>query len=144
MTAPTPCPDAARLRDLLDGHLPEGDQAELNQHLNACPQCQQALEGLVAGQESWAGAAQQLRRESPELEAGLQRIMEEVKVDPPGAETRTEPSAEDFSLAFLSPPTNPEHLGRLGPYDVLEVIGRGGMGMVLKAFDPSLRRVVAV
>jgi Protein kinase domain len=48
------------------------------------------------------------------------------------------------SLSFLRPPIDPGHLGRIGGYDVLEVIGRGGMGVVLKAFDPALRRMVAV
>ena len=35
-------------------------------------------------------------------------------------------------------------LGRLGPYRLLERIGQGGMGVVLKAFDERLNRVVAV
>lgn len=38
----------------------------------------------------------------------------------------------------------PNHLGRLGTYEVTGVIGVGGMGVVLKAMDPSLDRVVAV
>jgi hypothetical protein len=50
----------------------------------------------------------------------------------------------DDDLAFLAPPTKPEHLGQLGHYDVLRVIGRGGFGIVLKAFDESLHRVVAI
>src|SRR5262249_32862248 len=50
----------------------------------------------------------------------------------------------DPVLAFLSPSEHPGYLGRLGPYDVIEVIGRGGMGVVLKAFDPSLQRIVAI
>jgi serine/threonine protein kinase len=34
--------------------------------------------------------------------------------------------------------------GRLGHYDILEVVGRGGMGIVLRAFDHVLHRVVAI
>src|SRR5262249_21141076 len=34
--------------------------------------------------------------------------------------------------------------GRLGHYDVLEVVGRGGMGVVLRAFDEKLHRVAAI
>ncbi len=48
------------------------------------------------------------------------------------------------SLAFLGPSTRPDSLGRLGHYEVLELLGRGGFGIVLRAFDESLHRVVAV
>src|SRR5262249_11214939 len=44
----------------------------------------------------------------------------------------------------LDPSDTPDHLGRFGPYDVTEVIGQGGMGIVLKALDPALHRFVAV
>ena len=45
---------------------------------------------------------------------------------------------------FLAPSDSPEYLGRLGPYNVVGVIGQGGMGIVLKAHDPRLNRFVAI
>jgi serine/threonine protein kinase len=48
------------------------------------------------------------------------------------------------ALAFLSPSVRPDSLGRIGHYEVLGVIGRGGMGAVLKALDDKLQRVVAL
>src|SRR4029077_11179695 len=45
---------------------------------------------------------------------------------------------------FLAPPRRPDSLGRIGHYEVLEVLGRGGFGIVFRAFDDALQRVVAV
>ncbi len=47
-------------------------------------------------------------------------------------------------LSFLEASDDPQSLGRLGPYEVLGLVGRGGMGTVLKVHDPALKRVVAV
>src|SRR5262245_38908323 len=52
--------------------------------------------------------------------------------------------AATATLDFLEPSTKPGALGRLGHYEVLEVIRQGGMGIVLRAFDEKLQRVVAV
>src|SRR5262245_38545708 len=45
---------------------------------------------------------------------------------------------------FLEPSAKPGALGRLGHYEVLGVVGKGGMGVVLRAFDEKLHRVVAI
>ena len=51
---------------------------------------------------------------------------------------------EDAELAFLQPSSKPGSLGRLGHYEVLEVLGRGGFATVVRAFDEVLQRVVAI
>ncbi|MCI0683913.1 MAG: serine/threonine protein kinase [Gemmataceae bacterium] len=59
---------------------------------------------------------------------------------PPGAVT----PGDTESLDFLAPSDRPGALGRLGHYDVLAIVGKGGMGIVLKAFDRKLHRVAAI
>jgi formylglycine-generating enzyme required for sulfatase activity len=60
-------------------------------------------------------------------------------------ETQAEPAAADRAdLRFLAPSEKPGLLGRLGHYDVQEVVGQGAFGLVLKAFDEKLHRVVAI
>src|SRR5207245_4226875 len=62
------------------------------------------------------------------------------------AQTARGPSTapRPLRLDFLAPPSHPEMLGRLGRYEIESVIGAGGMGIVLKAFDTELNRPVAV
>ncbi len=69
--------------------------------------------------------------------------------DPGSAATRTLGGAggtatADEALTFLAPPTRPDALGRLGHYEVLQVLGQGGFGIVFRAFDEMLQRVVAL
>jgi WD40 repeat protein/tRNA A-37 threonylcarbamoyl transferase component Bud32 len=53
-------------------------------------------------------------------------------------------AAAEQSLTFLGPPSRPDAPRRLDHYDVLELVGQGATGLVLKARDTKLQRVVAI
>jgi formylglycine-generating enzyme required for sulfatase activity/serine/threonine protein kinase len=65
------------------------------------------------------------------------------QVDPSATLSNQAPNESD-ELSFLTPSAKPEQLGRLGPYEVQKILGKGGFGLVLKGFDERLHRVVAI
>jgi serine/threonine-protein kinase len=136
--------DASRLQLLLQENIPDDQQAELVDHLDGCEECQIAIEKLAADKHWW----DELRRMSaPDLISG------QAAIPTPALPTLTEPAdagkvADDPgqgpTLSFLDPPEDPTHLGRLGAFAITAVLGRGGMGIVLKAVDAALNRPVAI
>jgi len=133
--------DAHRIRALLAGQLVGPCQAEAEAHLETCADCRHELETQAASADWWADVRRCLSGTSPHYtrqpEAGASQSQADVARDD-GAD-----SLLGFPQ-FLDPAERPNTLGRLGAYDILEVIGRGGMGVVLKGFDPELNRHVAI
>jgi hypothetical protein len=97
--------------------------------------------------------AAELCRDSAELAGELARRIDAVRhlerladVTPVGdtGAAGAAPAADDAWLAgLLDPAQQPDEAGRLGSYRVLGVLGRGGMGVVLRAEDPVARGLVA-
>ena len=53
-------------------------------------------------------------------------------------------SGEEELRKYLQPATRPGWLGRLAHYEIEHILGRGAFGIVVKAFDEKLHRVVAI
>jgi serine/threonine-protein kinase len=132
--------DTNRLRLLLEDALPTPKEAEIVHHLDSCRQCQAELEKLAADRRLWDDLPKlnALHAGTAETPAGGGLLSEETA---PAVGDRLRLTHE---LDFLDPPDDPEHLGRLGRFPVTAFLGRGGAGVVLKAFDAALNRPVAI
>ena len=122
------------LKRLLDGKLSAADETLVALHLETCTSCRLQLESFAADEHWWdstrsnlSGSREDVERRSPDEQVDL-----------------FEPIPHPIPLDFLSPSDNPAMLGRLGEFEILERIGCGGMGIVLKGYDHELNRYVAV
>ncbi len=128
----------------LEKTSPDQRAAWLDEACGTNTQLRQRIEALLRRHDD-AGSF----LEKPPAELGLDCT--EVLSPSDTRESPTPPSArdqvnegDDVSLHFLSPSDQPGSLGRIGQYEVQSVVGRGGMGIVLKALDTRLHRIVAV
>ncbi|HET6422653.1 MAG TPA: hypothetical protein VFG20_03155, partial [Planctomycetaceae bacterium] len=139
------CPGHNELRQLLDGSLSSERQQQCTQHMDSCECCQAKLEELATDGTPLTQVVEHLNAAAPGSGSAYWPAIKEL--DNVYQETfvpRTTPRRATPSLDFLQPATDPAYLGRLAQFDVMRIIGRGGMGIVLEAFDSRLQRHVAI
>jgi serine/threonine protein kinase len=129
--------------DALFGDTISPDQRErYERHLESCPVCQECLDQCLEPCDALVRLVRQVGDPgSAPTDPALNEVLERLHGAPAPVHT---PIPEVAGLPFLSAADDPSILGNLGKYEVRGVIGRGGMGVVLKAFDPALHRFVAI
>jgi WD40 repeat protein/serine/threonine protein kinase len=125
--------------------LQKDDPTERTAYLDAVcagdPALRQRVEELL---ESYQHADRFLEQPALEQQVRTERVPADNTCP---TQTRTVAGEDEENagmLSFLDAPEKEGGLGRLGHYEVQELVGHGGMGIVLKAFDEELHRIVAI
>lgn len=117
--------DIEFLTRFLRGELSDVEIQDLEAHLSACSTCRSRLEESTAPANEWLALRDSLSdKQSSDVTAGQEDLASLQRL--------------------LGPTDDPRMMGRIGTYEIVGLLGRGGMGVVFKAFDPSLNRYVAI
>ena len=141
------CPDPEVITDLLNGSLPEDEQSRLSSHFERCPACRQSFEAEATSPDFLGDVARLFRGSDwPQNTPTLDRLMRAMpqQLSDAADEASVATWSTESVADFLQASENADHIGRLGSYEIVEVIGRGGMGIVLRGIDSRLNRVVAI
>ena len=137
------CPSEQELLDSLEGHIAMSDEASVVEHLDRCGACRDRLQKLAASNALGRGGRPVARQRGRRIPRA-QNVKALLQTQIARADETLPPIKPDLSLDFLTPCLTPGRLGCMGPYEIIQVLGQGGMGLVLKALDPALDRVVAI
>lgn len=128
------------IESYLEGDLEASAEESLLQHLDECQACRDFMEQKAGQADDWEEATLLLRpgeydsAGSPEYSTASFTSF---------ANRESAASSENM-LQMLGQSEAPNSLGRLAEYEILSVIGVGGMGVVIEGFDATLDRSVAI
>jgi len=142
--------DHRLLHRLVRNELREDERQVVEQHLNHCDQCaRQVCEDATI---DWDWEAVQHSLGSDDFDIGdwmSGRRGECDEIESPTINQVTDRTDRPAVLmreisGWLDPTDDPNMMGRFAGYEIVGIVGHGGMGIVLKGFESSLNRYVAI
>ena len=132
------CPDESKIKAMLSGRVDDGELSDLARHVSQCERCQQSYE-----QHAKSLALPDAGDPGDELEESvvpeLCDLMEALKAEagttaaaaqtlPLNQSSPTTAAWGEVDLSFLRPSNTPGSRGRLGIYEITDVVGQRGDG----------------
>ena len=128
------CVSEEKLLAYLEGKLPADEVPQVKTHVDECSFCQQTIECVN----------ERVRRDflhdDPSFHTtyALEQMPQEELAESSLDEERL------MALKMLERSESPDSLGKLNDYEVIDVLGRGGYGIVFEAMDKVLNRRIAI
>lgn len=145
MSAVDDCPDREKIAAYLLGDLSDAEGETVARHLTVCQQCDAVADELESASDELSDL---LRRSPPSSdhmdEPECQRAVERASSLSPSSPSQSDDRDVVERTVDLKPQLDIGPQTRLGQYELLDRLGRGGMGTVYRALHTSLQRMVAL